>query len=52
METNARPSPASQAKTWIITIAVVLMAAPFVLLGLRPTAATPAKQRSVSYVMS
>ncbi len=43
METNARPSPASQAKTRIITIAVVLMVVPFVVLGLRPTAEAPAK---------
>ena len=46
METDARPSPASQAKTWIITIAVVLMAVPFILLGLRPSAATPANPAS------
>ena len=41
METDVRPSPASQAKSWIVTIAVVLMAAPFVVLALRPSAESP-----------
>ena len=43
METDVRPSPASQAKSWIVTTAVVLMAAPFNVLGMRPTSALPAK---------